>query len=192
MLTGNFTAMESRTEINCGNGISLAQPTLADAETIAQLANNRAIWLNLRDSVPHPYTLDDAVWFVQAVEKGALGLVFGIYLEKKLVGVVGVVPQTDIHRLSGEIGYWLGEPYWGRGIATVAVRYMILYTFENTDLIRLFAGIMAPNKTSMRVLEKNDFTLDIIQRAAVYKDGKVLDEYRYSLINEEKLAALLL
>ncbi|RAJ97484.1 RimJ/RimL family protein N-acetyltransferase [Larkinella arboricola] len=183
--------MKHRTEINCGDGITLAPPTLADTETIAQLANNRAICLNLRDSLPHPYTLTDAVWFVQTVERGALGLVFGIYLDKTLVGVTGVVPQTDIHRLSGEIGYWLGEPYWGRGIATVAIRHMVQYTFENTDLIRLFAGIMAPNKASMRVLEKNGFTLDLIQRAAVYKAGKVLDEYRYSLINEEKLAALL-
>ncbi|MFD1142052.1 GNAT family N-acetyltransferase [Larkinella insperata] len=183
--------MESRTEINCGNGITLALPTRADAEIMAQLANNRAIWLNLRDRIPHPYTLADAVWFIENAQEGALDLVFGIYVTGKFAGVAGVVMQTDVHRLSGEIGYWLGEPYWNRGIATVAIRHLIKYTFANTDLIRLFAGIFAYNKASMRVLEKNGFTLDIIQRAAIYKNGKVLDEYRYSLIDEKKLAALL-
>lgn len=183
--------MTTRTEIDCGNGITLATLQASDAETLAQLANNRALWLNLRDRMPHPYTLADAVWFIENAQQGALGLVFGIYVDGKFAGVAGVVMQTDIHRLSGEIGYWLGEPYWNRGIATVAIRHLIRYTFANTALIRLFAGIFAYNRPSMRVLEKNGFTLDIIQRAAVYKDGNVLDEYRYSLIDEEKLAALL-
>ncbi|MFC5409243.1 GNAT family N-acetyltransferase [Larkinella bovis] len=182
--------MNTRIEIACGNGITLETLKAADAETIAQLANNRALWLNLRDRMPHPYTLADAVWFIETALKGDLGIVFGIYVDQKFAGVAGVVPQTDIHRLSGEIGYWLGEPYWGRGIATTVVRYLIQYTFVHTDLIRLFAGIFAYNKPSMRVLEKNGFVLDLIQRAAVYKNGKIVDEYRYSLIHEEKLAAL--
>ncbi|GAB3326512.1 GNAT family N-acetyltransferase [Larkinella ripae] len=178
-------------EISCGTGITLAPLKTADAEPIAHLANNRALWLNLRDRMPHPYTLADAVWFVETAQKGDSGLVFGVYVEGEFAGVAGVVMQTDVHRLSGEIGYWLGEPYWGRGIATAAIRHLIQYTFANTELIRLFAGIFAHNKPSMRVLEKNGFRLDIIQRAAVYKDGKILDEYRYSLIDEAKLAALL-
>ncbi|MGM9511999.1 GNAT family N-acetyltransferase [Larkinella sp. GY13] len=183
--------MTTRIELDCKNGITLASLKAGDAETIAQLANNRAIWLNLRDSFPHPYSLNDAVYFIEAAQDGAMGLVLGIYLDGKLAGVTGVIPQTDIHQLSGEIGYWLGEPYWGRGIATVAIRHLVQYTFETTRLIRLFAGIMAYNKPSMRVLEKNGFVLDVIQKAAVYKDGKVVDEYRYSLVNEEKLTALL-
>lgn len=182
--------MNTRIELNCGNGITLESLKTADAETIARLANNRALWLNLRDRMPQPYTLADAVWFVETALTGNLGLVFGIYAEGEFAGVAGVVMQTDIHRLSGEIGYWLGEPYWGRGIATAAIRQLVEYIFANTDLIRLFAGIFAYNKASMRVLEKNGFTLDIIQRAAVYKAGKIVDEYRYSLIDEEKLAQL--
>ncbi|RRB04650.1 GNAT family N-acetyltransferase [Larkinella rosea] len=182
--------MNTRIEINCGNGITLETLKTTDAESIAQLANNRALWLNLRDRMPHPYTLADAIWFIETALKGDLSLVFGVYENGNFAGVAGVVMQTDIHRLSGEIGYWLGEPYWGRGIATAAIRQLIQYTFANTDLIRLFAGIFAYNKASMRVLEKNGFVLDIIQRAAVYKNGKIVDEYRYSLIDEAKLARL--
>ncbi|GAB3910132.1 GNAT family N-acetyltransferase [Larkinella knui] len=182
--------MNTRTRINCGNGITLAELTLDDAGTLAQLANNRSLWLNLRDRMPQPYTLADAVWFIESALKGDLGLVFGIYEEEKFAGVAGVVLQTDIHRLSGEIGYWLGEPYWGRGIATAAIRQLVQYTFATTDLVRLFAGIFAYNKASMRVLEKNGFGLDAILKAAVYKDGKVVEEYLYSLVNDEKIAAL--
>lgn len=182
--------MTTRIEIDCGSGITLETLKTDDAETIAQLANNRALWLNLRDRMPSPYTLADAVAFVETALKGDLEPVFGIYVQGNFAGVAGVVMQTDIHRLSGEVGYWLGEPYWNRGIATVAIRHLVQYVFSHTDLIRLFAGIFEHNKASMRVLEKNGFVLDIIQRAAVYKNGKILDEYRYSLINEEKLAAL--
>ncbi|MGA0557694.1 GNAT family N-acetyltransferase [Larkinella sp. VNQ87] len=182
--------MKTRTEIDCGNGITLATLQPADAEAIAQLANNRTIWRNLRDAFPHPYTLSDAASFLDAVENGYLGLVLGIYVEGQFAGTTGVVPQTDVHRLSGEIGYWLGEPYWGRGIATVAVGHLVRYVFETTELIRLFAGIFAYNKPSMRVLEKSGFTLDNVKKAAVYKDGKVWDEYRYSLLDEKKVTAL--
>jgi ribosomal-protein-alanine N-acetyltransferase len=186
----NFAAMTTRIEIDCENGITLATLKTDDAGTLAQLANNRNLWLNLRDRMPQPYLLTDAVYFIEAAQEGAMGPVFGIYVDGKLAGIAGFIPQTDIHQLSGEIGYWLGEPYWGRGIATIAIRHVVQYAFENTRLIRLFAGIMEHNKASMRVLEKNGFVLDIIQKAAIYKDGKVLDEYRYSLVNEEKLAAL--
>ncbi|GAB3251710.1 GNAT family N-acetyltransferase [Larkinella harenae] len=182
--------MITRLRIDCENGITLAPPVLDDARSIVQLANNYAIWRNLRDGMPHPYTLNNAIQFIESVSQGAHGLVFGIYVDEQIAGISGIVPQTDIHRLSGEIGYWLGEPYWGRGIATIAIRHLIRYAFANTELIRLFAGVMPHNKASMRVLEKNGFGLDIIQRAAVYKEGKVLDEYRYSLIDEQKVTDL--
>ncbi|WP_128547385.1 GNAT family N-acetyltransferase [Larkinella soli] len=152
-----------------------------DAPRLAFLANNHSLWRQLRDGLPHPYTEADAEWFIGEVGQNRMGVVRGIIADGELAGVVGLIPQGDVHRLSAEIGYWLGEPYWGGGVMTRAVGEMVRYGFETMNLVRIYAGIFSSNPASMRVLEKNGFLLEGIGRMAVVKEGRLLDEYRYAL-----------
>lgn len=162
----------------CLKNIDEAKP-----EEIAALANNRAIANNLRDVFPHPYTLEDALAFQEMVRKGALGHVFGIFDGDAFVGVGGVVPQQDIFRINGEIGYWIGEPYWGKGYATQVVKQLTAFAFNKLDLLRVYACVFEYNKTSMRVLEKAGFALEAVIKSSILKNNQVLDEYLYSIRN---------
>lgn len=107
--------------------------------------------------------------------------------EGALAGVVGLVPQTDVYRISAEIGYWLGESFWGKGIMTEAVKRMVDYGFNHLNLVRIFTGVFDFNKGSQRVLEKAGFQLECIFRKALIKNGVVCDEYRFAVINEARL-----
>jgi [ribosomal protein S5]-alanine N-acetyltransferase len=150
-----------------------------DAPVIARLINNKKVWDNLRDFIPHPYTEADAAAFIgmTAAEKPAL--TFGILWQDTLCGVIGLVPQRDVYRHSAEIGYWIGEPYWGKGIGTGAVRLMTKYGFEVLGLTRIFTSVMSHNPDSMRVLEKNGYALEGIFKNGILKNGVLTDEYRY-------------
>ncbi len=154
-----------------------------DATKLAELLNNRNIIDQLRDIIPYPYGVRDAVSFINFVNEDNSQHVFGIEHNGELVGVVGLVQQADIYKLSAELGYWLGEEYWGRGIMVKAVAKLIDYGFAEMGLVRIFAGAKENNRRSQRVLEKAGFILEGIARSAVIKNGVVQDEHRYAIVN---------
>lgn len=123
-------------------------------EEIQQLANNHAIAVNLRDTFPYPYTIEDAITFLDLAVNGILGHVFGIYENNTFVGCCSLTQQRDVYRINAEIGYWIGEPYWGKRYATDAVRLLLKFAFEELKLLQVYAYIYEYNIGSMQVLKK--------------------------------------
>ncbi len=153
-----------------------------DAPAIARYANNRAVWITLRDRFPHPYTLADAIAFLGVATTQQPPGDFAIATADEAIGGIGLQRQSDVHRLSAEIGYWLGEPFWGRGIATRAVRAMTEWAFATTPLERLFACVFATNPASARVLTNAGYHFEGRMRRAVVKDGRILDQLIYAAL----------
>lgn len=164
--------------------VALRPVTPADAAAIATLGNNAKIAGNMRDVFPHPYLLDNAVAFVNNVKDINPNRVFAITVDGEYAGTCGVFPKDDVYRMNAEIGYWLGEPFWGKGIATQAVKLLVDYSFKNFELNRLYASVFAPNTASQKVLLKAGFTYEGTQRQSVYKNGQYLDELFYSLLRK--------
>lgn len=154
----------------------------ADAPSIAQYANSRKIWLNLRDAFPHPYALADAEQFIATECTKEPEVVFAIAVDGVAVGGIGLKLQTDVERCSAELGYWLGEPFWGKGIMTDAVKGVTVWAIEQFDLTRVFAVSFAWNTASCRVLEKAGFMHEGIMRRSAIKDGQVLDQHLYAFV----------
>lgn len=148
------------------------------------LANNRAIAQNLRDVFPHPYTLKHAADFIDLANAGVIGYAFGIFAGDTFIGVGSIVPQKDVYRKSGEIGFWIGEPYWGKGYGTEAVKLLTLFAFQELQLLRIYANVFSRNTASMRVLEKAHYSLEVIMRSALVKNEELLDVYVYSILND--------
>jgi RimJ/RimL family protein N-acetyltransferase len=161
--------------------IRLRNINTATPEEIQRLANNHAIAVNLRDAFPYPYTIEDAVTYLDLAANGVLGHVFGIYDGDTFVGCCSLIPQNDVYRINAEIGYWIGEPYWGKGYATDAVRLLLKFAFDELGLLRVYANIYEYNIGSMKVLEKVGFEKEAIIKSSVIKEGKVIDEYLYSI-----------
>lgn len=155
-----------------------------DEDSLVLHANNYNIWLNLRDIFPHPYTFTDARTWVQIAGTIPNQLNLAIEVEGKAVGGIGLILKEDVYKQSAEIGYWLGEPFWNRGIITEAVKIVSDYAFSQYAICRLYAGIFEYNKGSMRVLEKAGYTLEAIHRKAITKNNILLDEYVYVLLRE--------
>jgi len=162
-----------------GEKITIRPLTQLDKPVLANLANNRKIWNNLRDYIPFPYKISDAEAFINTTEQENPRSTFAIEYDGKFAGVIGLVNQKDVYRRSAEIGYWIGEPYWGKGIATKALALVTEYGFKKLDLIRIYSGVFEFNKASMRVLEKNGYELEGIFKNAVVKNGNVCNEHRY-------------
>jgi ribosomal-protein-alanine N-acetyltransferase len=155
-----------------------------DEESLVLNANNRNVWINLRDLFPHPYTLADARNWIQRASTESPVRNFAIVVDGKAVGGIGFIPKEDVYRKSAEIGFWLGEEYWGRGIMTEALRAVTEYAFANFDLCRLYAGVFEWNLASMRVLEKAGYHLEAQLKKAVTKNGKTIDEFLYAIVRE--------
>jgi ribosomal-protein-alanine N-acetyltransferase len=151
-----------------------------DEETIPLHANNRKVWLNLRDRFPHPYTRADAEQWVQLITKITPETNFAIDVNGEAVGGIGLVLHDDVERCSAEVGYWLGENYWGRGIATAALKDFTKYAFNEFNLTRVYAVPYARNAASIRVLEKAGYTCEGLLRRSAIKDGSVLDQFMYA------------
>ena len=162
--------------------IKLRRLQNSDAEQLAKLANNKKVWDNVRDLMPHPYGIKDAEFFINLTKKEDPEVNFAIVRDEELCGVIGLSPQSDVNRLSAELGYWLGEPYWGQGIATRAVDLITAYGFEELGMVRIYAGVYEYNLGSMRVLEKNGFVKEGVARMSVIKNGRMYDEHRYARI----------
>jgi ribosomal-protein-alanine N-acetyltransferase len=153
-----------------------------DADKLAHYANNRKIWLNMRDGFPHPYTLENARQFLDNVSQQNPMTYFAIATHKEAIGGIGITLNKDVHRLTAELGYWLAEPYWGRGIMTEAVKAFSDYCFDEFGLLRIYAEPYATNEASCHVLEKAGFTLEGRLRSNVVKEGTILDQLLYAKI----------
>jgi len=154
----------------------------SDAAELARHANNRNVWMQLRDRFPHPYTIDDARGFIAFASGADPETAFAVALDDRPVGSIGVVPGEDVERCSAEIGYWLGESCWGRGIATRALVGFTEYAFEAYELERLFAVPLAANTASCRVLEKAGYRLEGRMRRSAVKGGVVQDQLLYAIL----------
>jgi ribosomal-protein-alanine N-acetyltransferase len=154
----------------------------SDAAALVKYANNRRIWLNLRDAFPHPYTEGSAAAFLEMVEGQEPTRFFAIATHEEAIGSIGISLNRDVHRLSAEMGYWLAEPYWGKGLMTEAVAKFTDYVLEHFQLLRVYAEPYASNTNSCRVLEKAGFLLEGRLRCSVIKDGKILDQFLYARV----------
>lgn len=153
---------------------------LDDAESLAKHANNRKVWLTLRDRFPHPYTLDDAHEFLQRAISEQPTTKFCIEVQGVAAGGIGIRLGQDVHRHTAGLGYWLGEEFWGRGIMTETVATLADFCFENLPLRRIYAEAFANNPASARVLEKVGFVFEGRIKNNVIKDGELLDSLLYA------------
>lgn len=151
-----------------------------DQDALASLANNKRIWDNVRDYFPFPYSRKDAEVFIELTKQEETPLTFAVEYDKQFCGVIGLIGQNDVYRKTAEIGYWIGEPFWNKGIATTAVGLITTYGLRQLDFIRIHAGIFEYNVGSMRVLEKNGFVKEGIFQKAVFKNGQIWNEHRFS------------
>lgn len=157
-----------------------------DKAALATLLNNKKIMDNLRDGLPYPYTQSDAEQYISAMLSCDRTKVFpfAICAEGEVVGSICVTRCENIHFCTAELGYYVGERYWGRGYATSAVKSVCRYVFENTDIIRIFAQPFARNAASCRVLEKAGFVCEGTLRRNAVKNGIFEDMKMYALIKE--------
>ena len=160
---------------------------LSDAKALSVALNNTRIQDNLRDGLPYPYTEGDGMEFISAMLSADKNdtFAFAITVDSRVIGSIGVFRQGNIHRQTGELGYYISEDYWGKGIMTEAVKQICKYVFANSDIIRIFAEPFAYNKASCRVLEKAGFQYEGTLRSNAVKKGRVFDMKMYSLIKTE-------
>lgn len=156
--------------------------SLADRPALVKYANNRNIWRNLRDHFPHPYTQADADQYLHRVLNQNPESQFAIASAEEAIGGIGLIWQADVSAKSAEIGYWLGEPFWGQGIATGVLQAMVEFSFAHFDIMRIYAEVFEWNPASMRVLEKAGFQREGRLRKSVFKDGQLIDKVIYARI----------
>jgi RimJ/RimL family protein N-acetyltransferase len=157
----------------------------ADAAAVAEQANDRRVWLGLRDAFPHPYGIEDGQRFIAMARAMTPRTYFVIEVEGRVAGGIGYTLHSDVERIGAEVGYWLGHEFWGRGIATAALRLLTAHAFQaNPELRRLWAVPYATNAASARVLEKAGYTREGTLRRSAIKDGQILDQWMYAIVRE--------
>jgi ribosomal-protein-alanine N-acetyltransferase len=161
--------------------IKLRKWRKSDLDSLVRYANNKNIADNLTDMFPYPYTRQDAEKFISYATSDTPNILFAIDVDGEAVGSIGIHPQTDIHRLNAELGYWLAEPYWGKGIISNAINKIVAYTFEHTEIERIFARPFGTNIASQKVLEKNNFRLEGRFEKTLIKCGELKDELIYAI-----------
>ncbi len=157
----------------------------SDEDSLLRHANNRNIWINLRDGFPHPYTREDARDFLGRVTNLIPQTYFAITIGDVAIGAIGFGLRDDVERCSAEIGYWLGEEFWGRGITTAALRAVTQYAIRTHDLARVYAVPYEWNVASFRVLEKAGYVLEGRMRRSAIKDGKIIDQLMYAFVSQD-------
>jgi len=155
----------------------------SDKPDLVRYANNRNIWRNLTHMFPHPYTAKDADDWLAMLAAMPEPTHWAIEVDGHAVGGIGVSLGDGVFAKKADVGYWLGEPYWGRGIMTEALGAVIPYAMDRFGLCRLEAAVFAWNPASMRVLERCGFVREGISRAGVFKDGQIIDEVDYALVD---------
>lgn len=160
--------------------------SINDAAQLAKIADNKNIADNLRDGLPNPYSIDDArEWLNKIMPVNLPPRFFAITLDELLIGSIGIVSKTDIYRKNCEIGYFLDMDYWGRGIATRAIKAATSYAFRHFDIIRIYAEPFADNTGSRIALKKAGFKHEATLRKNVVKNGVVKDSCIYSVLKDE-------
>ncbi len=164
-----------------------------DETALVQLADNRNIWRNLTNRFPHPYTHKDAAaWISESNQRPQDAKHCSVLLAGEIVGGVGFDRQDDLRARTAEIGYWVGEQYWGQGIATESLLLATELAFRDYDFVRLQAGVLEWNPASCRVLEKAGYRLEARLRQQGFKDGEICDMLMYALLRADYPAALYL
>jgi ribosomal-protein-alanine N-acetyltransferase len=156
-----------------------------DVESIVRHANNRKVWLHLRDRFPYPYTKTDARNWIQISLSTQPETNFAIDVSGEAIGGISFDVQTDVERYSAEVGYWLGEEYWGQGIMTSVLKVTTPYAIETYQLNRIYAVPFTHNIASMRVLEKAGYTRECMMRRSAFKDGRFVDEALYAFVIDD-------
>lgn len=164
------------------NAVTLRPWAFADVENLVKYGNNWNIARHMTDRFPHPYTVEKAQAFIEfATKDDPSHLFFAIDMDGQAIGGIGIHPREDIHRMNAEIGYWLAESFWGRGIIVSAIRQVVPIAFETYAINRLFATVFGANSSSQKALEKAGFTLEARFEKTLVKDGELLDELVYAL-----------
>ena len=158
---------------------------LADAPSLARMANNRSVWLKLRDLMPFPYTESDAVEFILRSLAAQRPTAFAIEIDGAAVGVIGLMLKQDIERIGAEVGYWLGEPFWGRGVLSEVVPAFTRWAMREFTLVRLEAIVFEGNLPSALVLEKAGYVREGTLRRSAVKDGRIIDRWMYAFVVEQ-------
>lgn len=161
---------------------------LSDAKDLASVISNKKIQDNLRDGLPYPYTEQDARDYISAMlsEDENKTLAFAITIDNKAIGSIGAFRQKNIHRHTAEIGYYIAEEYWGKGLMTEAVKQICSYIFDKSNIVRIYAEPFSYNKASCRVLEKAGFLYEGTLRSNAIKNGKTIDMLMYSRLKTDK------
>ena len=167
-------------------GCGIRKWRYSDKDRLSELLSNKKILDNLRDGLPYPYTPADAESYISSMLSAdeTETFAFAVTEDDAVIGSIGVFRRDNIHFRTAELGYYIGEPYWGKGYGTAAVKQICQYVFANTDIIRIFAEPFARNAASRRVLEKAGFQLEGLLRANAVKNGAVLDMAMYALVRE--------
>ncbi|MFN8997785.1 MAG: GNAT family N-acetyltransferase [Betaproteobacteria bacterium] len=155
-----------------------------DYESLVRYGDNKLVWRNLTDMFPHPYTRSNAVEWVALASEPSESIFLAIDLAGEAIGGVGVIARegNDFH--TGQFGYWLGQPHWGRGLATKVARALKSHAFSRNRFKRLEAPVFAWNPPSMRVLEKVGFIREGVLRKSVLKDGQLIDSVMYAAVSD--------
>jgi ribosomal-protein-alanine N-acetyltransferase len=153
-----------------------------DLDALLRYANNPRIAANLRDQFPHPYTRRDALDYLEYVRTMDVPMSFAVEHGGEAIGGIGFKLGMDIARLSVEMGYWLGEPFWGRGLTTRAVMASSEWAFESYKVVRIFATVFSENAASIRVLEKSGFTPEGVLRRSAIKNGVIRDQVMFAKV----------
>lgn len=153
-----------------------------DLDALLRYANNPKIAANLRDQFPHPYTRRDGIDYLNYVRAMDVPMSFAVEYGGEAVGGIGFKLGIDIARLSVEMGYWLAEPFWGRGLTTRAVTAASDWAFDNYKVVRIFATAFSHNLASIRVLEKSGFQREGLLRRSAIKNGLILDQIMYAKV----------
>lgn len=175
-----------------GFEFSMRNITENDAHSIARHADNYNIWRNVRDLFPNPYTIDNALEFIKQAGEFENDIILGIESEGEIVGIIGLHSRPDVYKINMELGFWLGEKYWGRGIMTAAVMEIIKLGFGREDVKRIYAEVFEHNTGSCRVLEKAGFKREAILKEAIEKDGIIEDVYIYTQSRKDYFSKLTL
>lgn len=155
--------------------------SLEDVDSLVHYANNPKIAANLTNNFPHPYTKESGQGFIRMAMQGQPNHIKAITINDEAVGGIGLHLQNDVFCKNAEIGYWLGEPFWGKGIITKAIIEMVEYGFRHWDINRIYARPFGTNIGSQRALEKAGFTLEARFKQTLFKNGTYHDELVYGI-----------
>ena len=155
--------------------------TINDLDSLVKYANNNKIADNMTDQFPHPYSMEDGKKWISIAGVGEPKNFMAIEINGEAVGGIGIHPEADVYRKNAEMGYWLAEPFWGKGVIPGAIKQMVDYAFKNFDIDRIYARPFVTNKASQRVLEKSGFILEAKFEKVVIKHGVSLDQLVYAI-----------